>query len=87
MSVGCTLDPDLVAWIRSWGGRRPLSHKLDAAISVLRAEVEGQIQALATPAGHSLIALRKLQQEEDLAPDEVRSLLGAVLAREREVSP
>ncbi len=86
VSVGVTLDPDLVEWLRSWGGDRPLSQKLDAAIAFLRAEVEGQVEALATPAGDSLLAFQKLRREEDLAPDEVRALIGAMLARAQEVA-
>ncbi len=77
------MDAGLVDWLRSWGGDRPLSQKVDACIALTRTEAEAQALALATPAGDSLLALRKLQHGEDLAPDEVRSLLGAMLERER----
>ncbi len=86
-TVNCTLDADLVDWLRAWGGDKPLSQKIDAAIAFLRSEADAQVEALATPAGDSLLALQKLRREEDLAPAEVRALLGAVLERAQETAP
>lgn len=77
------MDRTNVSWLRSWAEDLPLSRKLDAAVTLLRGQVEAQAAAASDPKqdllrrAEALFEAAKAGQAAD--PEDVARLLEAVL--------